>query len=147
MRAAFGARMKRAALINSEVSYIVAKLGHFDTVTICDAGLPIPPGVQRIDLAVSEGIPGFMDTVRAVVSEMELESVELAEEFKSVSPVLHQELVDFLDSVKRERGTRVPVTYVSHETFKTRSAGSVAVVRTGEFTPYANISLKAGVVF
>ena len=37
--------------------------------------------------------------------------------------------------------------YVPHEEFKKRSSESKAVVRTGEFTPYANIILVAGVVF
>ena len=39
------------------------------------------------------------------------------------------------------------VELVSHEAFKKITAGAVAVVRTGEFTPYANIILVAGVVF
>ena len=29
--------------------YEIAKLGHFDTITIGDCGLPVPDGVQRID--------------------------------------------------------------------------------------------------
>ncbi len=29
----------------------------------CDAGLPIPPNVQRIDLAVSPGVPGVIDVI------------------------------------------------------------------------------------
>nr|WP_321512812.1 D-ribose pyranase [uncultured Pseudodesulfovibrio sp.] len=139
--------MKNTKLINSEISYVVAKLGHFDRLTICDAGLPIPAGVQRIDLAVTEGVPAFMDVVRTVVSEMEIQGVELAEEFKDVSPELHEKLLGFFESVAIERGKPIPVSWVSHEVFKENTQKSVAVVRTGEFTPYANITLKAGVVF
>lgn len=139
--------MKRAMLINSELSYLIAKMGHYDGLTVCDAGLPIPSGVQRVDLAVSAGIPSFMDTVRAVVSELEIESVELAEEFRTVSPAVHEELVVFLQNVATERGKPLPVTYVSHENFKANTRSSVAIVRTGEFTPYANVTFKAGVVF
>lgn len=139
--------MKNGKLINSEVSYVVAKLGHFDALTICDAGLPVPAGVPRIDLAVTQGIPSFMDTVRTVASEMAIESVEVAEEFASVSPALHQELTDFLFALAKERGREIPVVYVPHKTFKVNTESSVAVVRTGEFTPYANVTFKAGVVF
>ncbi len=139
--------MKRTKLINSEVSYVIAKVGHFDGLTICDAGLPIPAGVQRIDLAVSEGVPSFMDTVKAVVLEMEVESIELAEEFRTVSPGLHQELIDFIATVAGERGKTLPVSYMPHETFKANTGKSVAVVRTGEFTPYANVTFRGGVVF
>ena len=49
--------MKKGTLINSEISHLVARLGHGDAVTICDAGLPVPPGVPRIDLAVCRGLP------------------------------------------------------------------------------------------
>ncbi|GAM61192.1 ribose ABC transport system [Vibrio ishigakensis] len=33
--------MKKSTLINSEISYLVATLGHTDEITVCDAGLPI----------------------------------------------------------------------------------------------------------
>ncbi|BDQ38687.1 D-ribose pyranase [Pseudodesulfovibrio nedwellii] len=139
--------MKNSKLINAEVSYVVASLGHFDGLTICDAGLPIPSDVQRIDLAVTEGVPSFMDVVKTIISEMEVQEVEFAEEFKSVSPDLHRELLYFLRSVETERGKPIPVSYVSHEVFKENTRESVAVVRTGEFTPYANVTIKAGVAF
>ncbi|XPV77901.1 MAG: D-ribose pyranase [Desulfovibrio sp.] len=139
--------MKKATLIHSELSYVIAKMGHFDQLTICDAGLPIPSAVQRIDLAVSEGVPTFMDVLKAVVSETELESVELAVEFPEVSPQKHAELIVFLDELRTVRNKEIPVTYISHEEFKESTQKSVAIVRTGEFTPYANINLKSGVVF
>ena len=40
---------------------------------------------------------------------------------------------------------RLPIETVSHTTFKERTRSSRAVVRTGEFTPYANVILVAGV--
>jgi len=139
--------MKKAELINSEISYVVSRMGHFDGLTICDAGLPVPDGVQRIDLAVSEGVPSFMQTVKAVVSELEIQDVELAEEFKEVSPELHQELVGFLADLAVERGRDISLRYMPHEEFKQHTATSKAVVRTGEYTPFANVILKSGVVF
>jgi D-ribose pyranase len=39
------------------------------------------------------------------------------------------------------------VTAIPHEEFKARTAAARAVVRTGEFTPYANVILIAGVTF
>ncbi|MEZ0576209.1 D-ribose pyranase [Halodesulfovibrio aestuarii] len=139
--------MKKATLINSEVSYVIAKLGHFDAITICDAGLPVPNNIQRIDLAVSKGIPSFMDTLKAVSSEMEIESIELAKELPNISPQLHTELTTFIDALAAERKKEITVTYVTHEEYKENTQKSVAIIRTGEFTPYANITLKSGVVF
>ena len=44
--------MKKSALLNSELSYVIAKMGHTDTLTVGDCGLPIPQETQRIDLAL-----------------------------------------------------------------------------------------------
>ena len=44
--------MRKTKLINSEVSYIVSKMGHTDSLTIGDCGLPITTKVDRIDLAL-----------------------------------------------------------------------------------------------
>ncbi|MCB0052121.1 MAG: D-ribose pyranase, partial [Caldilinea sp.] len=41
----------------------------------------------------------------------------------------------------------IPIRQVPHEEFKALTAQSRAVVRSGEFTPYANVILVAGVVF
>ncbi|GAM55080.1 ribose ABC transport system, high affinity permease rbsD [Vibrio ishigakensis] len=77
--------MKKSTLINSEISYLVATLGHTDEITVCDAGLPIPDEVQRIDLALTHGVPSFIDTVKVILTESQIEGVVIAEEFKTVS--------------------------------------------------------------
>ena len=41
----------------------------------------------------------------------------------------------------------MPVATLPHEAFKAATRGARAVVRTGEFSPYANVILRAGVVF
>ena len=138
--------MKKTALLNAELSYLVASLGHFDEITICDAGLPIPNDTQRIDLALTHGVPAFIDTVRVILSEMQITGVLLASEFKQVSPDLHQALIELVEQEKLA-GSEIDLTYISHEAFKKRTHNSIAVVRTGECTPYANVIFQSGVVF
>jgi D-ribose pyranase len=41
----------------------------------------------------------------------------------------------------------VPVRFVPHPEFKRATGGARAAVRSGEFTPYANVLLTAGVVY
>lgn len=138
--------MKKTALINPELSYLVASLGHFDEITICDAGLPIPGSTQRIDLALTHGVPKFIDTVSVLLSELQITGVILASEFQQVSPELHDALLKLIEQEQRQ-GQEITVSYISHENFKMRTANSKAVVRTGECTPYANLIFQAGVVF
>ncbi|KHT48210.1 D-ribose pyranase [Vibrio sinaloensis] len=139
--------MKKSTLINAELSYLVATLGHTDEITICDAGLPIPDDVQRIDLALTHGVPSFLETVKVMLSESQVEGIILAEEFKEVSPAHHDALIAEISAEQEASGKAISVTYLSHEAFKARTLSSRAVVRTGECTPYANVIFQAGVVF
>lgn len=138
--------MKKSALLNANLSYCIATLGHFDEVTICDAGLPIPIEVERIDLALTHGVPSFIETVKVVLSEMQIAGVILAEEFQQVSPELHQQLLSLIEE-EQISGHNVDIRYINHEAFKAQTHHSKAVVRTGECTPYANVIFQSGVVF
>jgi D-ribose pyranase len=130
--------MKKTGLLNQPLSAVIAGLGHTDMLVVADAGLPIPLAVQRIDLAVSAGLPSFLDVLRAVLGEMQVEGAIIAAEMETRSPHMHRALLDMLGGA--------PVQTVPHEAFKLRTQEARAVVRTGEFTPYANVILIAGVV-
>jgi len=131
--------MKKTPLLHSALSHAIACLGHGDMIVIADAGLPVPGGTPCIDLAVSRGVPGFMQVLAAVLSEMQVERSVVARELRARSPTMHAQIVaTFPGSTPEE---------IAHEQFKALTRNARAVVRTGEFTPYANIVLVAGVVF
>jgi D-ribose pyranase len=131
--------MKKIGLLNQSLSTVIAGMGHNDKLVIADAGLPIPSTTQRIDLAIAEGIPTFLQVLKATLQELQVERAIIAEEMVTRSPQAHADLVTMLGDI--------PIDYVSHEHLKQLTATSTAVVRTGEFTPYANVILVAGVVF
>jgi D-ribose pyranase len=131
--------VKKSQLLNQPLSSVIAGLGHMDELVIADAGLPIPSSTQRIDLALTQDIPGFQDTLGTILTELEVETAVVAEEMLTASPQIHEAILTLLGNV--------PVETIPHETFKERTRLATAVVRTGEFTPYANIILIAGVVF
>ena len=135
--------MKRTRLLNSELSYAVSRIGHTASITVCDAGLPIPAGVQRIDLAIERGYPSFIKTLDALLSEMMVEEIVVASEIhEKNSDVFHA----MMDVFQRHQMTPT-VTDVPHDEFKRLTNDSQVIVRTGECTPYANVILKSGVVF
>lgn len=139
--------MKKTSLINSEISYVISKMGHTDMLAIADSGLPIPKETKRIDLALKKGIPSFIDTLEIILDELRVEEVIIAREMKTVSPVLYEKLMKKLEKLEKEENINIKITEVKHELFKEITKKSMCVVRTGEFTPYANIILKSGVVF
>jgi D-ribose pyranase len=130
--------MKKGPLLNVALSQLIASLGHGDMVVIGDAGLPVPPGVPLIDLALTRGIPTFTDTLQTVLAEMQVEQHVLADELPGNNPAV----ASAIGALALPGGRSV-----SHTEFKRLCGGARAVVRTGECTPYANIILVAGVVF
>jgi len=131
--------VKKGGVLNQAVSEVIAGMGHMDMLVIGDAGLPTPSGVRRIDLAVREGVPGFVETVETVATELQAERIIVAEETKGTSPRIQAAISDIFDGV--------PMETVSHEELKELSKRAVAVIRTGEFTPYANVVMVSGVLF
>jgi len=129
--------MKRHGILNSHISKVLTDLGHTDMIVIADCGLPIPAGVERIDLALELGTPSFADVVRVVADDMAMEQVTLASEIKEANPIALA-AVTKLD---------VPQDFVSHEAFKELTKQAKVIIRTGEATPYANVILHAGVIF
>ena len=131
--------MKKTTLLNAELSYTIATLGHTEMLVVADAGLPIPPETARIDLALTQGVPGALETLRVILEEMKVEKAVLAEEVKAYNP-------QFLEAA-RQLLPGVTLEFVAHSQFKALTRDARAVVRTGEFSAYANIILISGVVF
>ena len=131
--------MKKTGILNKDISEVVASLGHKDTLVIADAGLPIPVETRRIDLALKASLPPFLDTLEVILQEMQVEEAIVAEEMLEASPNVYQAIKELLGDVSIET--------VTHRIFKEKTRSARAVIRTGEFTPYANVILVSGVVF
>ncbi|AYY13895.1 D-ribose pyranase [Actinobacteria bacterium YIM 96077] len=131
--------MKDHGILHPRLSAVVTAMGHGDTLCVADAGLPVPPGVERIDLAFAAGQPRFIDVVEAVLAELRVEAYTIADESLDHS----RHLVDHV----RQRLHGAEELRVSHDVLKEQTRAVRAVVRTGEFTPFANVVLRSGVAF
>ncbi|AUZ40697.1 D-ribose pyranase [Bacillus sp. MBGLi79] len=131
--------MKKHGILNSHLAKLLADLGHTDKVVIADAGLPVPDGVLKIDLSLKPGLPAFQDTAAVLAEDMVVEKVIAAAEIKTSN----QENARFLENLFSKQ----KIEYLSHEEFKLLTKEAKAIIRTGEFTPYANCILQAGVLF
>lgn len=131
--------MKKTGVLNAQLSGCIAALGHKDLFMIGDAGMPIPAGVTVIDLAVCKGVPTFRQVMDAVLEEAAVEGCYLADEIRENNRELHAYIKEKLGNAEYE--------YMPHDDLKKLSANVRFAVRTGEFTPYPNVILRAGVVF
>lgn len=130
--------MKKNGVLNEHISKAISTMGHKDMFLVCDAGISIPEDVYRIDVAVGKNVPGFIETLKVICQELCVEKIIVAKEMES-NFKLYNELVGLFGSVEVEKMT--------HEEFKLLTKEAKVAVRTGEFTPYANIILVCGVVF
>lgn len=130
--------MKNGMLINAPISALVSEMGHTDTLTICDSGLPTYD-LRRIDLALSPGVPGFLETVETILAELQVENAYLSEDIVQKNPAV-------LAGLKKLLGD-TSIELIPHVDFKEKVKTSKGIVRTGECTPFANVILVAGVTF
>jgi D-ribose pyranase len=139
--------MKSGRLLNSELSAVIARMGHTDSLVIADAGLPIPVGPMRIDLALTRGVPSFRVTFETILEELRVERIILAEEIQTRNSAQLDDIMKTLSAYRDRTGASVEVVFVPHKAFKQRTGAALAIVRTGECTPYSNVILHSGVVF
>lgn len=131
--------MKNANILNPELISAIAAIGHTELFAIADAGLPIPKGVQVVDISLVAGVPGFLQTLQAVCSELVVEGATVALEMEDASQEHYEKTRALLQGMPMEK--------VSHEEFKALLPKVRTVVRTGETSSYCNVILRAGVNF
>ena len=103
--------MKKGTVLNSDISSVISRLGHTDTLVVCDAGLPIPKSTTRIDMALTQGVPSFMQVLGVVTNEMQVEAAIIAEEIKHHNPHSTKRCSLTLSSCKNTR--EIPLKFVT----------------------------------
>jgi D-ribose pyranase len=122
-------------ILNSKIASLIACSGHMDEIIVCDAGFPIPLGVETIDLALSAGHPDVLEVLAELVKYFAVEKVVMANETKAHSPSQFRKISALLN---------VPVETMPHTQFKQRSHAVKGIIRTGDFTAYSNVLLVSG---
>jgi D-ribose pyranase len=132
--------MKKTGHLNREVSRVLARMGHTDSLVIADCGLPVPEGVECIDLSLALGDPTFFRVLDTVLADFKIERAVFATEAMEHNLAV----VARASCLSRKQ---VQVDFVTHETLKGLTRYARAVIRSGEATPYANVLLYSGVIF
>lgn len=147
--------MKNSRLINSNIIRIVSRLGHGDMISVTDNGFPFPVNgkTEPIDLAVVQNQPRFLDIVEVLVSECYIERAIIADETRETNEDVYKKLLNVLEK-SGPQGRTPEIICMPHENFKDlvlhgaeRGEPILSMIRTGEFTPYSNVILVAGIPF
>ncbi len=132
--------MLKGGIFHPQLCRVLAELRHMDLLVIGDAGLPIPKGVERVDLGWRPGDPKYLDVLEEVLKAIVVEHATFAEEALSVSPEFHEKAKALLPE-------GLPIDYVPHTQLKEMSANAKAIILTGEFTGYTNVILRCGCAY
>ncbi len=128
--------MKKGGILNPAICSLLAELGHTDELLIVDAAYPLPTEGHVIDLTLTPGIPRLLDVLRAVADELVIESITVPSEIKDYSARLYQEILKVIGEID--------VDDISFHEFKEQSLDVKGIIRTAEFSPYANVRISAG---
>ena len=147
--------MKKDGILNTELLKVVSDMGHGNMLFVVDRGFPFPTHdlTKKVDVAVGYNIPRFLDVVKVILEDLEIERAIIANETETVSPNVYKELTQVFREIKN-KGNPVFIDKIPHEKFKHLGLRGAeegeevkAIVRTGEFTPYSNVILVSGVPF
>ncbi|MDP2792292.1 MAG: D-ribose pyranase [Rectinemataceae bacterium] len=125
--------MKKHGILNAALMLELTCLGHFDSFVICDIGFPIPKNARKIDLALTRGVPGFMQTLKAICGEVIVQSVTLMDTAPKSNPRL--------DTAVKAVFRRQDLVYASFGNFRDLAADAKFFIRTGEDSPCSNMLL------
>lgn len=132
--------MIKEGIFHPQLLRVLGELRHMDTLVIGDAGLPIPKGVERIDLGWIEGEPGYHKVLEEILKYLVIEKAIFAKEAQEVSR-------DFLQKSLTLMPKGLAIEYTDHVDLKKRSENAKAIILTGEFTPYTNVILVGGCAY
>lgn len=131
--------MKKSGILNAQLADTVARLGHNELIVVSDAGLPVPAHVSRVDLAVTPGVP-LVETVLSLLgTEIVAERILITQEMLEHSPHVAEAVAIAFAGV--------PVQAIEHRELLELLPKCKAVIRTGEFSPYANVVIDCGVTY
>lgn len=125
--------MKKKGIINPAIMEGLTSLGHSDAVVICDAGYPIPADAKIADISLIKGIPGFFQTLEAVLNEIIVEEYFCFSLMKELNPEGYQRI---LEMMPKQKGNAVEIPE-----FNKQAKGAKFFIRTGECAPCCNIML------
>ncbi len=130
--------MKCGKILNADLSYAIASMGHGDLMIVCDAGFPIPEEVWRIDLSIVQDVPDLETVLTAVSGAFIAEKISYAAEMTENNPPL-------LEKVKRIFSASEHIPIPHQQILTEMAAKAKVIVRTGAFDPWGNILLYSGV--
>jgi D-ribose pyranase len=130
--------MKLGRILNKKLNTAIADMGHGEIIIVCDAGMKIPSEAQRIDLALEKDVPTVEQVMELLVEDFCYERVIVTDDLPVYNPGVYQTVEKLC--------TRCPIEKIPYDEFmRIMPQSAKYIVRTGSFSPYADIALVSAI--
>lgn len=131
-------KLMKEKLLNSNLKYLLARMGHRDLLAVTDACYNIPTNVETVDIALSQDVPTIVKTLEVILCEIVVEKVYLACEIKEQAPEILKEYERIFKDI--------PIEFIPHTPqFDDLVTSAKGAVRTGQYNYHApNCVIKIG---
>lgn len=130
--------MKLGKILNKKLNTAIADMGHGELLIVCDAGMKIPSDAQRIDLALTEGVPAIEQVLELLVEDFCYERVIVTEDLPAYNEPLCKRI--------KEICSRCELEMIPYDVFMdTLPQKAKYIIRTGSFSPYGDIALVSAI--
>ena len=131
------APMLRTGILNPQLSSLLARVRHTNTLVIADRGFPFWPQIETVDLSLVDDVPTVLQVLAAIRPNFVIGQAWMAEEFKQRNTAETQ--ARFAAALEG-----IPLTHEPHIQFKRRVPQAIGLIRTGDTIQYANVILESG---
>jgi len=132
--------MKKGRILHKDLNDLIGSAAHGDIIIISDAGLAIPAGTRRIELAIERDFPDIVTILKLLNEELIVEKVSITEECKENNAPHYNDVLNVYKDMP------VMMDVIPHSTLITDLVyRAKAVIRTGSFTPYGNVVIYPGI--
>lgn len=129
--------MKEIGFLNGQIDAALTRQGHMDLLLVVDAGFPVPDHVELIDIALRADVPTVPQVLAELAKVHSVEKLILAEETRRHNP-------SYFKEVTTASWPNAEVEVIPHSSLKELSHQAKTIIRTGDFTAWANIILVSG---
>lgn len=129
--------MKEVGTVNRGIARIISEQGHSDLLMVVDAGFAIPKEPEVVDISLGVNKPMVVEVLAELRKFYSVEKIIMANQTRIVNPTLFA-------AISTSFGENIPVETIEHSELKQLSKTVKAVIRTGDFTAYANVILVSG---
>lgn len=128
--------MIKAGITNPDISRLLCRIRHTNTLVISDVGFPFFPEIETIDISIVPGTPTVQQVLQVVAANFEIGKAWMAEEFLKING-------ERADAEVRSVLYGKDLIFEPHIEFKKRVPRAIGLIRTGGATPYSNIILES----